>query len=104
MRCQCTLQKINDTTWKKPKAGYLDPDPNCPDCNGQGSLDMRIIMGDDNANTWIGVCRLCSKFNGIYFEYLKYNIGPPAENNRPICTNQECTNEFCDWINEKDLE
>lgn len=103
MRCQCTLEKINATTWVKPKTGYLKPDPDCSACEGKGYVEINIIIGDDDADTWMGVCRICGEFNGVYFEYAEVGIGPPKDNDRPPCVNDKCINEFCDWIREIDL-
>jgi len=104
MRCKCTLLKVAEGHWIKPKSGYLDPDPDCRNCGGKGSKPTKVLFGDDAAEVWIGVCPICGESNGVYFEYPDLDVGPPGDGDRAPCLNDECPNEFCSWVWERDIE
>ena len=112
MRCRCTMEELGDRKWFKPHKdnpnlddeGYFLPDPNCTACKGTGQLPKpKIIVGDGAESTYIGICPLCGYENGIAFEYPNISLSLDDFDKAP-CKNKECPNEYCEWINEEDLE
>lgn len=65
-------------------------------------MKPKIIFGDGAEATFLGICPICGYENGFYFQYP----GKPGPNEdefteKPPCKNEECPNEFCEWIDEK---
>ena len=95
-RCPCTMLKVDDGKWVKPEDGYLEPDPNCEECKGEGFIPVKFDLEDDDIEAvWCGICSECGRENGGCIQFK--GEPPPSLKARHQCTNDDCPNEFCEW-------
>lgn len=102
--CHCRMQEMGEGRWVKPYDGYFDPDPNCKKCDGKGYKEVEMVFGKGADKTFVGICPICGSHNGVYFIYPGINDKDNVNDHKPLCKNKECLNEFCEWVDEMDVQ
>ncbi len=100
-RCPCTMQKKEENLWIKAHDGYFDPDPDCKECKGKGSIHVTVDVEAAEA-IFVGVCPICGEENGVHFQ-LPGMKSLQESNYPPCCMNQDCSNsgKAITWVERK---